>query len=278
MKSFIFSFLFLVILTVDAFPQCVSGNCDNGQGSYVYSDGKYVGRWKNGLRHGEGTFVDEDGTKYICNWVDDEPDGKGKIVYPDGSSFTGVIKKWQPYDGSGTIIGGNYRYEGWIKKGLWQGKGSITYIEKDERSASGYADGDMYVGNFVDGLFQGEGTFYYANGDIYTGSWKMNRRHGKGSLKWAETGIEYSGQWKDDRPDGKGTLTYPDGAKYIGEFKDGCLEGQGTFTWADGSKYKGQWKECKKHGKGILYNPDGSIEHNGTWEDGEIADADEDNG
>jgi len=272
MRSFVFSVLFLVILAVEAYPQCVSGNCDNGQGTLIYSDGKYVGRWKNGLRHGEGTFISDDGTKYICYWVDDAPNGKGKIINPDGSSFTGVIKNWQPYDGYGTVIGGNYRYEGRLKNGLFQGKGSITYIEKEDESASGFADGDMYAGNFVDSQKHGQGTFYYANGDKYSGNWKMNQKHGKGTMKWSERGIEYTGQWINNQPDGKGTLTYLNGAVYTGNFKRGCFEGQGTMVWADGSKYIGEWKECKQHGNGIMYNADGTVAHNGKWEDGEIAD------
>lgn len=272
MKAIIISFLFIAALADETYSQCVKGDCDNGQGTLIYSDGKYVGRWKNGLRHGQGTFVSDDGTKYICNWVDDAPEGRGKIVNPDGSTFSGIIKNWEPYDGYGTVIGGNYRYTGYLKKGLSQGKGSITYIEKDEKSASGYADGDMYVGNFVNGQIHGEGILYYANGDIYTGSWKMNQRHGKGTMKWVEGGMEYTGQWINNQPDGKGTLTYLNGTIYKGSFKTGCFEGQGTMIWADGSKYIGEWKECKKHGKGIMYNADGTVAYNGKWEDGEIAD------
>lgn len=272
MRAFILSFFLIPALTWDVYAQCVSGNCDNGQGSYQYSDGRYVGRWKNGLRHGEGTFVDDNGTKYICQWVDDEPNGKGKIIYHDGSSFSGVIKKWNPYDGYGTVIGGNYRFTGYLKKGVWQGKGKIIYIEKGENSLSGHADGDMYEGNFVDGQIHGQGTFYYANGDIYRGSWKKNQKHGKGTMKFEERGFEYTGDWKDNRPHGRGVLSYTSGAKYTGDFKEGCFDGNGTLTFDDGSKYTGQWKECKKHGDGVLYKSDGTIAQKGKWEEDEFAD------
>ena len=41
---------------------CISGDCENGQGTYIWNDGeKYTGEWKNGVRHGQGTFIWNDG-------------------------------------------------------------------------------------------------------------------------------------------------------------------------------------------------------------------------
>lgn len=38
---------------------------------------------------------------------------------------------------------------------------------------------NMYDGEFVNGLREGQGAFYYANGARYEGSWKNNTKHGK---------------------------------------------------------------------------------------------------
>ena len=45
---------------------CVSGNCENGFGTYVYEDGyKYKGQWKDGKFYGSGTrYYDKSGKIY----------------------------------------------------------------------------------------------------------------------------------------------------------------------------------------------------------------------
>jgi parvulin-like peptidyl-prolyl isomerase len=38
--------------------QCISGNCSNGKGTYIWSNGnKYIGDWKGGRKDGYGTFI-----------------------------------------------------------------------------------------------------------------------------------------------------------------------------------------------------------------------------
>ena len=38
------------------------------------------------------------------------------------------------------------------------------------------------------------------------------------------------------------------------------------MTWAEGNKYVGQWKDDKIHGLGKLTSPDGTVAHDGEWE------------
>ena len=48
------------------FAECIEGDCNNGYGTYTYTDGgKYVGEWKNQKHHGQGTFTWADGRKYV---------------------------------------------------------------------------------------------------------------------------------------------------------------------------------------------------------------------
>ena len=38
-----------LLLSGNAYAECIKGNCKNGQGTYTWSSGsKYVGEWKNG--------------------------------------------------------------------------------------------------------------------------------------------------------------------------------------------------------------------------------------
>lgn len=47
-----------------------------------------------------------------------------------------------------------------------------------------YPAGDLYVGEFVDGLREGRGTLEYTNGNRYIGEWKANVYHGFGCFVW----------------------------------------------------------------------------------------------
>ena len=68
--------------------------------------------------------------------------------------------------------------------------------------------------------------------------------HGKGILKWPNSGKQYEGDFKDDK-----------------------RHGQGVFRWRDGRVYDGQWKSGKQHGRGVFKNVDSS-ELVGEWVDG----------
>jgi hypothetical protein len=58
---------------------CIQGDCENGQGTYTWSDGsKYVGQWKVGKENGNGTYTGIKG--YV--WTGEFKDGK-----PVGATF-----------------------------------------------------------------------------------------------------------------------------------------------------------------------------------------------
>ena len=56
----LFTILLISISSVNA--QCLSGDCENGEGKMKYLDNDiYVGNFLNGLRHGRGFYYDYDG-------------------------------------------------------------------------------------------------------------------------------------------------------------------------------------------------------------------------
>ncbi len=72
---------------------CLSGNCKNGEGTYVWSDGsRYVGGFKKGLQHGEGTLAFANGASYVGDWDLGRRTGIGTAIYPDGRVKTGRWK------------------------------------------------------------------------------------------------------------------------------------------------------------------------------------------
>ena len=85
------------------------------------------------------------------------------------------------------------------------------------------------------------------NGYKYVGEWKDGMRNGQGIETFAD-GYKYVGQQKNGKRHGQGTETW-NGYKYVGEFKNGKKHGQGTETWPDsqdGSYLFGGdlWTDC----------------------------------
>jgi len=89
--------------------------------TYTYPDGgKYVGRWKDDKRNGQGTFTYPDGRKYVGEFKSGERNGQGTETYPDGSKYIGEWRNGDMWNGTsyyknGNIIGKFVNGE-WIKQ------------------------------------------------------------------------------------------------------------------------------------------------------------------
>ena len=69
------------------------GETKDGQGTFIYDNGdKYVGEFKDGRRHGQGTFTAADGDKYVGEWRDGERHGRGTASFPNGNQYVGEWK------------------------------------------------------------------------------------------------------------------------------------------------------------------------------------------
>ena len=69
-------------------------------------------------------------------------------------------------------------------------------------------NGDIYEGQFLNGLMHGEGVYLYAKtGNKYQGQWFKGKKHGQG-IFWNQKRREvYEGSWKDGARCGYGTMT-----------------------------------------------------------------------
>lgn len=107
-----------------------------------------------------------------------------------------------------------------------------------------------YIGNFVNGVREGRGSFTFSNGNEYIGNFKANKSDGIGRIKY-NNGDEYLGNWIEGRKEGLGIYTWSDGYIYIGDFKDGKMDGNGSCFNSKGELiYDGEWKLGQIHGKG----------------------------
>ncbi len=257
--------------------QCISGNCQNGTGSYRYSTNvSYTGRFVNSIREGKGKMTLQNGSVYEGNFSRGRMSGDGAMTYHNGERYTG---QWSNDVPNGT---GKYFFKG----------------------------RERYEGNFTNGEFDGQGTMYYPDGAYYTGGWKQNRKHGVGRLHYTD-GTVNQGTWalgkltsntsttaqnqtnntkvkptpttkpSKTKPDvagmrncgsvlcnsGKGYYDYPDGSRWVGEFKNGYPAGRGTCYYASGDRYEGEWANNAPYGEGIMYFASGRV-YGAVWVNG----------
>ena len=91
MRAYLIIFLFVSI--VGAPPvladECIEGDCVNGYGTLVTSTGqKFIGHFKDGMRHGDGVFLLPGGRKLEGTWQDNEI-VEGTYTKPDGTRYAG---------------------------------------------------------------------------------------------------------------------------------------------------------------------------------------------
>jgi len=125
------------------------------QKQYVTST-VYKGEFVNNKRHGFGTQVWPNGSKYEGDWAFDAREGRGEFFVKSKDDTLRMV-----YSGSWL----NDMKEG---VGVWYG-----------------ADGSRYEGHFHANLPHGEGTMFYPEGHVYVGQWLDGKRSGYGTLTLA---------------------------------------------------------------------------------------------
>jgi len=70
--------------------------------SYHWENGtKYMGEWKDGKKHGQGTETYPDGRKYEGEFKDGKQNGQGTYIYHDGRKYEGEWKNGREWNGTG---------------------------------------------------------------------------------------------------------------------------------------------------------------------------------
>ncbi len=144
------------------YQECIEGNCVNGTGTMLfYSTQKYIGEFKDGKRHGQGTLTLPLGRVLKGKWRDDEI-VEGTTTYSDGTRYTGT---WEF----------GYRH----------GQGELIY-----------PDSRKYIGEFHAGNRHGQGTMKYPDGRVYNGAFINGKRTGTGTMTYPD-GRNISGLFLD---------------------------------------------------------------------------------
>ena len=92
-----------------------------------------------------------------------------------------------------------------------------------------------YIGQVVNGLREGKGSFFYNNC------------------------ARYEGDYKKGKKEGKGIMYYNDGTRYEGDFKNGNKEGKGIMYYNNGDRMMGDWSNDKEIGKHVMLTVKGEV-------------------
>lgn len=118
---------------------------------------KFVGDFKDNLRHGRGAFTTSKGVIYDGEWNRDRFEGTGSIRSEDRIGCS-----WRKYIGE---------FKNWKR----HGEGRQYYHE------------GVYDGQWADGLRNGLGIMQFTNGNLYVGSWKDDKYHGIGTMVYGKS-------------------------------------------------------------------------------------------
>jgi len=219
----------IVFQTGDIYEGNVTEGLISGQGKMLFKKGDiYEGHWENGKFDGIGTYRFRDGDIYEGDFLDGQFSGKGKLSRADGSYYDGNWFRNKKNGNGIAYLNGKKRLqhynmnilvkdEIYVVSSILESKVEKLSSVNETSNASGlkidctsqychgvkgyyrYGDGSVYIGEFVDGIGQGEGECSYANGDKYIGGWKNHSPHGKGIMYFA-SGNTYTAFWDNGIP------------------------------------------------------------------------------
>ena len=167
-------------------PKCQGSDFtkyNNCFGEFISSDGiKYVGEFKNGKQHGQGTITYANGDKYVGEYKDGKRHGRGTFTRANGDEYVGEWKDDKRHGQGTSTYANGQKYVGKYKDGQRHGQGTYTW-------SAGPFKGDKYVGEYKEGKYHGQATYTFANGDKYVGEYKDGKRHGRGTYTFSDGGV-----------------------------------------------------------------------------------------
>lgn len=195
---------------------CITGNCVNGIGKYVWVDGNtYVGEFKDDQVTGFGTFYYHNNDVYVGTRKNTKRHGYGKYISNNGNITSSYVNngvetntKVEDYK---AIYDVDKTKRGCISGDCENGQGIYIF--------TGKWDGDIYIGMWKNGVMDGVGNYYYKSGAIYTGEWKNNKMNGRGSYLY-ENKDTFVGNWKDSNKHGSGIYIYADNSIKKGRWEN----------------------------------------------------------
>lgn len=204
--------------------------------------------------------------------------GEGRIVWPNDNYYEGDFENGL-FHGQGILHTAEFLYEGEFELGSAIGEGMIRYKNGDRyegrvsfalpngKGVLTMAAGQVYTGDFENGLYHGTGEFVQINGRTkksYLGDFEQGLFHGQGVY----TVLEIQQDSKVDINSDSDDFDNADIASetiFSGQFVKGVLSGDGV--WIDGDKrYEGAFVNWLFQGEGVYSDAQGT--YNGSFVNG----------
>ena len=246
------------------------GTVLDGRGKMISELGDvYTGGWSSGEKNGHGIMEYADGRMFEGLWIDNSV-SEGKMIFPDGTEFTGLFtqltekfdygeitylngfsfkgyfffnyeehESYVHYTCSGTIIDKDYTYEDVKIKLVDKNKANFSKLmwpmpsmDKKNKEVVTF-EFDEHGGNHV-------------IGDTYIGEVNENGEpHGRGVLKSKDNYITTNGWWKNGLLHGEATIS----EGYNKENKDETRKEKRTGNFVDGFMHGTHTFEAHRQGK-----------------------------
>lgn len=186
------STLVFIFLSFSLSSQCLSGDCDNGEG--IWKDGTgsvYKGTFVNGTLTGIGTVTYPD---YPNEGPFEAGEIKDLLVYDGALTYVGELSLGSP-NGMGTL---EFRSGQVIKCNWVDGDPIGIGVWTVPNTAPGANDGYEIKGPFIEWAITGNGEIAYNTGDTYRGEIVNFNEEGEGTLHFYSGGT-MKGNWKEGR-------------------------------------------------------------------------------
>ena len=173
-----------------------------GEGTLTYACGDvFKGRWRKGVMS-EGRLDYKNGDYYEGHFSGGKYGGDGTLfIKSNGTTYVGQFnsgrkhgtgtEKCKEYTYRGRFASDRFHFEGRLEKknGDWfEGTFHLgKFIRGKCRMTE--ADGTVYQGDIVGGVYDGEGELTFKNGAVFVGSFKEGKCTGEGKLTLADGSV-----------------------------------------------------------------------------------------
>ena len=177
---------------------------------------------------------------------------RATLNYPDGRTYKGAIKSAEQQ----IPHGHGYMYL------------SATDINFESKTfGKKLTDNPWdYVGEFKNGVFDGQGEYKCEGNYSYKGEWKKSHFHGRGKYVDEKTKEVYEGDFVESKRNGYGVFIMENEFKLEGQFKENDAHGKGKITILKdseneekGTTITGTFKKGLQQGMFKKVYPDGDI-------------------
>ena len=179
----------------------------HGQGAYTYLNGdRYVGQFKDDKFNGQGTFSFSIGDVFVGEFKDGKINGLGTLKFASGNKYVGQFMD-EKRSGLGTLYSSNGAV---AQNGIWADDKFIssTPIQQSSASSQSTDSSSIHLNKVqstlaacpASGFFQNcFGTYTFPSGEKYVGEFVNNLRHGKGTFYTSSGLVVSEGIWADGR-------------------------------------------------------------------------------